>query len=37
LISKAGVRSVRVGAEELWDEQMFEFGASHKQGGRSIK
>jgi hypothetical protein len=30
LISKEDVRCRRVGAEELWDEQMFEFGASHK-------
>jgi hypothetical protein len=30
MISKDNVRSRRVGAEELWDEQMFEFGASHK-------
>ena len=31
LISKDEGRSRRVGAEELCDEQMFEFGASHKQ------
>ena len=31
LISKDEGRSRRVEAEELCDEQMFEFGASHKQ------
>ena len=30
LISKDERRSRRVGAEELCDEQMFEFGVSHK-------
>ena len=30
LISKGEGRSRRVEAEELWHEQMFEFGASHK-------
>jgi hypothetical protein len=30
LISKGEGRSRRAGAEELWDEQMFEFDASHK-------
>jgi len=40
LISKAGFAvelTARVGAKELWDEQMFEFGASHKQNWTSIK
>jgi hypothetical protein len=32
LISKDEGRSRRVEAEELCDEQMFEFGASHKPG-----
>lgn len=30
LISKGERPSRGLGAEELWDEQMFEFGASHK-------
>ena len=30
LISKDEVCRQRVGVEGLWDEQMFEFGASHK-------
>ncbi len=35
LISKDVVRRRRVGAEDLLDEQMFEFGASHKAARRS--
>ena len=35
LISKDEIRNRRMGAEELWDEQMFEFGASHKAARRS--
>jgi len=34
LISKDVVCRQRVGAEELLDEQMFEFGASHKAARR---